>query len=149
MYCPRCQKEVETWEDYYVEDKVKVTTTLCAMCNAILKVEHKKSERRQTVNQKGLEERIGDLLAKQWEAVKSAEFTDIPTIAAYIAANIAGNLGETVPTKRQPDCLQRARELALMAGEGELLTAIAKRNTDLALIYGVIAIAERLGMEKV
>ncbi len=35
-----------------------------------------------------LEERIGDLLARQWGAIKSAEINDIPTIAQYLAENL-------------------------------------------------------------
>jgi len=38
------------------------------------------------VNQ--LEERLANLIARQWGAIKSAEPTDIPTIATYLAANI-------------------------------------------------------------
>lgn len=43
MYCPRCQKEVETWTDSYMDGKTKVTSTICAECNAILKVERKQT----------------------------------------------------------------------------------------------------------
>ncbi len=35
-----------------------------------------------------LKEKIGDLLARQWGAIKSAEINDIPTIAQYLAENL-------------------------------------------------------------
>ena len=40
-WCPRCQKDVKTWLDSYVENKIKVTSTICKECAAILKVERK------------------------------------------------------------------------------------------------------------
>lgn len=41
MYCPRCHKQVKTWKDSYIEDNVKVVSTMCTKCNAVLKVERK------------------------------------------------------------------------------------------------------------
>lgn len=37
--CGRCKKKVPTWTDSYIEDKMKVTVTLCKLCNAILDIQ--------------------------------------------------------------------------------------------------------------
>ena len=37
MWCPRCQKNVETWQDHYVENGVKFVTIMCKECNGVLR----------------------------------------------------------------------------------------------------------------
>lgn len=83
-----------------------------------------------------LKQQIADLLARQLGAIKSAKPDDLPQIAEYIAANLISP---------REDCLQRARELALEGDPSLVRDDMAKANRELAMIYALIAIAERMG----
>jgi len=57
-----------------------------------------------------LEERITDLLARQWHAIQTAELADIPAIAAYIATDLLNDCGGEVAAAQQ--VLEAAEALA-------------------------------------